>query len=231
MSAPYQSTGTKAWKVAVSTPVFKEGRFLGVVAMSIELGNIIDFQGNAEHAQFAVLVDDRPGDQQGTILQHPLLHKMREEHGQVPERFNKYRVDITPAFDDPKYHYHDPLAQDAEGAAYAGNWIVAAAPVKLPIARGDGAGATGGSGLTVLVQEDLAAAAAPAHQLARRLAREGLWALGIVMVVIFALWFFVVRKLGEWRETPVKSSRTRTRSPPRPLAGQPTIGMPTETKR
>jgi serine/threonine protein kinase len=229
LSAPYQSTGTKAWKVAVSTPVFKDGRFLGVVAMSIELGNIIDFQGNAEHAQFAVLVDDRPGDQQGTILQHPLLHKMREEYGQVPERFNKYRVDITPEFDNPKYRYHDPLAQDREGAAYEGDWIVAAAPVKLPIARGDTEGTTGASGLTVLVQEDWSAAAAPAHQLARRLAREGLWALGIVMVVIFSLWFFVVRNLGEWRESPVKPPRKKT--PRRPLAGQPTMGMPTETKR
>jgi hypothetical protein len=229
LSAPYKSTGTNAWKVAVSTPIIKEDRFLGVVAMSIELGNIINFEGNRQHAQFAVLVDNRPGDLQGTVLQHPLLEEMRKRYGRPPDRFSEYKVNIREEFAQPHFRYRDPLGQDPEGQAYAGDWIVAASPVKLPLARGTSRSSDDESGLTVLVQEDMRAAAEPTHQLGQRLAREGLWALSIVAVVVFALWFFVVRNVGEFKDA--RSGTVPRRGPTSPAAGLPTVVLPTETKR
>lgn len=227
LSSPYKSTGTNAWKVAVSTPILHDDQFLGVVAMSIELGNIIDFQGNPDHAQFAVLVDNRPGDQQGTILQHPLLEQLRERDGRPPDRFSEYRAELNGHLNDPHYRYQDPLAADPEGSAYRGDWIVAGAPVRLPAARGATDNLDADSQLMVLVQEDWEAAAAPAHQLARRLAREGLWALAIVVVVVFALWFFVVRSASELVE-PRTAANPRSKTE---IAAMPTIALPTETKR
>ena len=78
----------------------------------------------------------------------------------------------------------------------------------------------------VLVQEDWQAAAEPTHQLARRLAREALWALSIVAVVVFALWFFVVRTAGELLDARKTSHQSKS-----PIAALPTLGMPTETRR
>jgi hypothetical protein len=230
LSAPYKSTSTKAWKVAVSTPIFKESggekRFLGVVAMSIELGNIINFQGNSDHAQFAVLIDNRPGEQQGSILQHPLLAMLRTDGKIPPDNVVEQRVDVTKEFDDANFRYRDPMGNEPEGEDFRGDWIVATAPVELPSA--DGMGVID-SGLLVLLQEDFEAAAAPSHLLAQRLAREGTWALAIVLVVIFALWFFVVRAGRESCAQPIAGRRSRASKSA--LAALPTMGMPTETKK
>lgn len=227
LSAVYQSTGTRAWKVAISTPIFQEERFLGVVAMSIEMGNIIDFQGNREHAQFAVLVDNRPGRYQGAILQHPLLAELRKKYDPLPDRFSDYRVEFETDFNDPNFRYRDPLGDDPEGEKYRGEWIVAKAPVLLPVARGNGASGEE-SGLVVLVQEDLAAAAGPTHQLARRLAREGVWALVIVLVAVVTLWLIVVMVVSETHDLLIGKPTPRKHPT---LAEAPTMARPTETKR
>lgn len=216
LSALYQSSATNDWKVAVSTPIMHEGKFLGIVGMSIELGNIIHFQGSSDHAQFAVLVDQRPGRFQGAILQHPLLETLRKRPERLPDRFSQYRVTFTDEFLEPHYRYGDPLGRDDEGDEYAHDWIVAIAPVKWPGATGEtpAPGQSSDTGLYVMIQEDFEAAAEPAHQLARRLGREALWALGIVAVVIFALWFFVIRSLSAGRATVARTRTTRTESTP-----------------
>jgi hypothetical protein len=229
-SAPYKSTSTNVWKVAISTPIIKDDRFLGVVGMSIELGNIINFQGNPQHAQFAVLVDNRPGDQQGTIMQHPLLHQLRKEHGVTPERFSEYRVKIKgEQLNNPEYRYHDPFGADEEGSDYDREWIVAASPVKLPQPRGDAEGVADDSNLLVLVQEDREAATAPTRELGKRLAAEAIWALGIVLVIIFALWFFVIRYANEWRDT--RRAKLAPKKSKSAIAGQATIALRTETRK
>jgi hypothetical protein len=230
-SAPYKSTSTNAWKVAISTPIMQDGDFLGVVGMSIELGNIINFQGNPQHAQFAVLVDNRPGDTQGTIMQHPLLKHLRTEHDITPERFSKYRVKIKgEQLNNPEYVYRDPFGEDEEGDDYDRDWIVAASPVKLPLAHGDDVTEVPeDSNLLILVQEDREAATAPTRELGKRLAAEAIWALGIVLVIIFSLWFFVIRNANEWRDT--RRAKLAPKKSKSVIAGQPTLALRTETKK
>jgi hypothetical protein len=234
VSALYKSSATNAWKVAISTPIVRDGEFLGIVGMSIEMGNIINFQGTAEHQQFAVLVDDRAGEYRGALLQHPLLERIRKEQGRIPDAFSEYKVTLSEDFEDPHFRYRDPLAEDAAGAEYDRAWIVAAAPVMLPVTRGNGHAtaedAPPKTGLVVLVQEDAEAAAAPAHQLAQRLAGDALWALGIVGVVIFSLWFFVVRSLSEGKAPP-PGKRPPPRGENTPLAGVETIAAGTEQRK
>ncbi len=77
LSAVFQSTATGAWKVAISTPVFRDDRFLGVVSLTVELGRLGELLGGeSDLRQFNVLVDGRQGDNRGVILQHPLFARM-----------------------------------------------------------------------------------------------------------------------------------------------------------
>ena len=60
----------------------------------------------------------------------------------------------------------------------------------------DGQPMTEDSGLIVLVQQDNAAVTQPVRQMGQKLVREGVMALLVVVVVVMALWSFVVRVLG-----------------------------------
>ncbi len=94
LSDVFQSQATtKEWIVAISTPVFDatpQRNFLGIVAMTVEVGRFIQFPGDEN--QFAVLVDNREGEHKGVVLQHPLFDKLLSEQPRLPDRFTKYRV-------------------------------------------------------------------------------------------------------------------------------------------
>ena len=95
LSAVFRSQATSKWVVAISTPVFDESskkKFLGVVAMTVEVGRLVESLLHGGERQFAVLVDTREGDNPGVILQHPLFDKLLAKQGELPDRFQKYRV-------------------------------------------------------------------------------------------------------------------------------------------
>ena len=74
LSAVFRSQATSQWTVAISTPVFDlspEKKFLGVLAMTAEVGRFVQFPGDEN--QFAVLVDNREGKYKGVVVQHPLF--------------------------------------------------------------------------------------------------------------------------------------------------------------
>jgi hypothetical protein len=79
LSGVFQSTTQKTWKVAISTPIFREAdggkQFEGILALTVHLGDFEVSQSAmpSSRDRFAVLVDGRAGDEQGTILQHPLF--------------------------------------------------------------------------------------------------------------------------------------------------------------
>jgi len=196
LSAVFKSTATYTWKVAVSTPVVYEGRFLGVLALTAELGGFVEFKRG--DTQFAVLVDGRPGQSYGVILQHPLFDKLLERDGRLPERLSALRAPVE-QLEDSDAKYYDPMGGDVEGAAYSGPWIAAQAHVRLVRGRSLSRGGqeTQDTGLMVVVQEDYDSAIAPVQQLGRWLLREAILALALLLIVALALWYFVSRLMRD----------------------------------
>ena len=85
--------------------------------MTVEVGRFVHLW--AGDNQFAVLVDNRQGEHEGVVLQHPLFDKMMlaSPDGRLPERLKNYRVaaDDLPNTTQCESHYRDPLAADEAG--------------------------------------------------------------------------------------------------------------------
>ena len=136
LSDVFQSQATKQWIVAISAPVYDDSpqrKFLGVVAMTVEVGRLIQFPGDEN--QFAVLVDNREGDHKGVVVQHPLFDKLlaKAKEPRLPDRFKNYRVAADDLPDNlwSQEHYSDPLAVDPEGGEYKRPWLAQMEPVRL----------------------------------------------------------------------------------------------------
>ncbi len=188
LSAVFRSQATYRWIVAVATPVFdnsEQRRFLGVVAMTIEVGKFVELEGR--RGQFAVLVDRRDGDNKGVILQHPLFDKLLAEQGKLPDRFKNYRVGSDDLPDAPKRqeHYADPMAADPAGSQYRRHWLARMEPVRV---RGRP------TGWVVIVQEAYEMAiGSTLRVLSTGLVRYGLVAIAAVALVTACLWGLVAR--------------------------------------
>lgn len=207
LSSTFRSTSTGKWKVAVSCPVWLEpiddteaptdrAQPIGVLVLTINLGDfnlLVDQTKEAEKNRFAVLVDGRPGTQQGTLLQHPLLSVL-------DDRFQKTRkVEAVPQIDGGQFtrlrtegmaDYRDPSADFPEGQLFQGRWIAAIEQVALPESVIDKQHT---SDLWVLVQERASYVESPVTQLGTRLQREGYLAFCILVLIVVLLWYFVYR--------------------------------------
>jgi eukaryotic-like serine/threonine-protein kinase len=202
LSYVFLSVAANRWSVAISTPIVREeetaseeesaGRFLGIMAMTVEVGRFIV---NRDAEQFAVLVDMRSGPDRGLILEHPLFEQLIREHGQVPDRFLHYRLQDNQLPDgagttdsqDRCEHYIDPLGEDPEGTEYDKRWLAEMAVVGL------GAGNTGWK---VILQESYEQAIGRTLDTLRsELLQSGLRAMVVIAVLSTALWGFVVRVL------------------------------------
>lgn len=221
LSAVFKSTTTAKWQVAISTPVYDESEsereFLGVMAFTVAVGDFAVFRSKQERTDyFAVLIDNRAGERKGTILQHPLFKVM------PPER--DYKVtdrQLAKIRTEPEYKYSDPLADAPGGSAYAGEWIAATEPVRLPNRAAEHANNGNHTDLVVLVQVSAATAAEPVYQLGRRLATDAGVALMIVVLVIVVLWLVVLHALRV--TTRIRSHRSSPHSDPTPFHSMPTI--------
>jgi hypothetical protein len=222
--------------VAISTPLYHdEGDdevFDGVLVLTVNLGDFEFFRTNNARSRdrFAVLVDGRKGDDTGTILQHPLFDHFLREQGRLPEEFLQYRVPEELLEQGSAKIYDDPLARHPlvrelnSGNPYPSEWIAAAASVRTPGAE-EG---ERGSGLVVLVQEDYQRVISPVQQLGRRLVREGLLALLVVIVASGLLWWFVVRLFRD----PTAGSRRHVDGTPEstPIHGMTTLAPSRQRK-
>jgi eukaryotic-like serine/threonine-protein kinase len=192
LSAVFKSRTTDRWKVAISTPILDPTQpdqpVLGVLALTIDVGDFAIFRSQDEATDyFAILIDNRPGERRGTILQHPLYRR------QPPARdFQVSEPQLVGIRREPFYPYQDPLADAPGGGPYAGRWIAAVESVDLP-KRGSPVRGNGRTDLLVLVQVHADVATAPVVQLGRRLAFEGLVALALIVSAVVALWIIVVR--------------------------------------
>ncbi len=213
LSAPLLSTATGTLKIAISTPLYanriestdppdgrkasapEQGRFLGVLALTVEVGNFLTF--TATDSRIAVLIDGRDNGFRGVILHHPLFTRVFQEEKKLPDRFVKYRAPLDQLAEGSHY-YEDPLGRDEEfGSDYRRPWIAARQEVVLNNQQDVDQGPAAKTGLLVLVQEDKESALLPIHGLSRQLVREGGFALAVILLVVFLLWYFVLRVLGE----------------------------------
>ncbi len=216
-SASFRSTSTGKWKVGISCPIWPNTpeadstldiepparKPLGVLVLTINLGDFQLLAGEEENEdknRLAVLVDGRPGNQQGTLLQHPLLTALSTQASTLRD------VTLVPPIDADQLSrlrsegmrdYRDPAAQHPAGQNYRGEWIAAIQQVALPSL--DKGHSETGTDLWVLVQERASRAQDPVHQLGNRLQTESMIALVTVVLVICVLWYFVFR-LSEVRD-------------------------------
>jgi serine/threonine protein kinase len=219
LSAVFFSSSQKRWKVAISAPIFRERgeklRFEGVLVMTVDL---VEFQvtsttTNDDRNQSIVLVDARPGPDQGMILHHPLFAKLVAGGQSYPSELLKpeFRVPKELIQGERLTDYHDPIGRFQDGGKEAGNyqrrWLAAAAPVLPPI----GATENSDSGLMVLVQSDYQSVVRPAQQLGQQFVRNSFWMFVVMSTVSVSLWYIVVRM---FRESRAGLNRPATPVPP-----------------
>jgi hypothetical protein len=198
LSAVYFSQVDERWTVTISTPIVteeeddKEGVFLGVIGLSVEVHRFMAEQQEAKsNRPFAVLVDWRTGPNRGLILQHPLFDKLLDENKQVPERFRDYRLqkDDLPDTTARRENYIDPLAIDPLGKEYDQHWLADSLPVEIR---------DGQTGWVVIVQESYQGAIGRTlSHLRRSLLTSGLIAIGLIAALSAGLWAFVLRSVNE----------------------------------
>lgn len=214
LSSAFQSSSTRRWKVAISTPIRDDKEeFRGVFVLTV---NLSDFElvgvSQKRDDRFPVLVDGREGELPGTILHHPLFEQLTSTSAKLPKEFFEKRVpaDLLPKGDEPTSlgDYQDPLGSHPLGAEkFNRRWVAVAAPVKLPDASQKKT-----TGLVVVMQEDYRRVIDPVQQLGRRLLGEGLTALAAVVLLSVGLWWFVIRLFREprkqIRQAPVNTSQS-----------------------
>jgi serine/threonine protein kinase len=231
LSGVFQSTTQKTWKVAISTPIHREameGRkeFAGILALTVHLGDFDVSQAQLSEVQdrFAVLVDARPSDSRGTILQHPLMAELLSPGSKTNQDLvsPKYRVEAALLDGQGSEDYRDPMGSHPKGQKYHRRWLAAAAPVLPPV----GAGENSQSGLMVVVQSDYASVVGPARELGNQFIRNSLWMLVVVITVSLALWYIVVRMFREQRTA--MRSKAAPAADSTPLHGMSTLAAPTK---
>ena len=203
LSAVFQSTTTKMWKVAVSTPIFRQEQgtrqIVGVIALTVNLGDFAYLRNQNRQNHFAVLIDGRPGILQGTILQHPAFDDGLNQSLEADQKYFQLKPKQLEQLQSQTHQlYQDPVSQSPKGQAYQGDWIAAIEPVRLPDEpqfpeKTD----TTPRKLMVIVQESESIATAPVTQLGSQLLSEGILAIVILSLATGGLWFFVIRSTGE----------------------------------
>lgn len=211
LSAVFPSQATNRWIVAISSPVHgPQDRFLGVVALTIEVGQMAVLEGSDEDSdeQFAVLVDWREGEHKGQILQHPIFDWYAQRNaGELPRSFADniadfiLHTDELPSADNlgRRINYIDPISRHPAGETFSRRWLAEMDAVTLRDGRD--------TGWRVIVQQSYQSAIGGTLTELQR----GLWITGSAAViaigaVITALWWFVIRVLKQG-PSPIRSRR------------------------
>ncbi len=214
LSDVFQSKATNTWKIAFSAPLNHEGKFIGIIAVTAELGSMIEFE-NAED-QYVMLVDSRPGDYQGLVLEHPLLREMLvangDGHAALPaglstRRVNADTLQVLNSSGQDLVHFHDPVAEDPAGKEWDRDWIASWADVISRSLRDGPDGFSAGNGFTglkVIAVSDRDQAMAPSRELGSRLAKMGVLALLVFLLVSGSLLYLVFRSFHHKRKNAIR---------------------------
>jgi len=213
LSSAFLSTATGFWKIAVSTPIRLDDNGSGppdaMFVVTINLGDLELLRSEQGANQVAVLVEARPGSEQGTILQHPLMDAKRDAGVKmIGEKYQMSSTMLRQLLDGgDDINYIDPLASASGGDLYAGTWIAAMQPVRVHHDDKEDEAGEDNVDLLVLVQYKLEKVLAPVRQMRTTLFLEGAAALGSILIVTLVLWWLVrrVNRPGPEREKePVK---------------------------
>ncbi|MGE3808263.1 MAG: PDC sensor domain-containing protein, partial [Gemmataceae bacterium] len=212
MSSVFQNFARKKWVVPFSVAIWsgddQGSRVIGVLTATVLLGDFGELRSD-DRQEFATLVNlstDVTG-KRGLIMQHPSLAALSGQRGAtIPD----YRLDsdtihlleelsrkmrllqrehqpMEEAMNNQAYQqwsvdYHDPV-----GDEFSGVWLAEAWPVSLRMRDNR----TASTGWVVIVQQRLSEALQPVDSLKAQLFTLGLWAVGVAVVLVTALWAFV----------------------------------------
>ncbi|MFO0455403.1 MAG: protein kinase domain-containing protein, partial [Planctomycetota bacterium] len=153
LSAVFLSEASNTWKIAFSAPVLidVDGKVecLGVVGLTVEMGDFVDF--TATPGQYAIMYDQRPGKNQGLVLEHPLFDVFHERGDKLPESLASCRVDPMALIERPT---RDPVGQIEVGADYSSRYITGLSDVEFSDLELHQQNARLKSGLVVVLFED-----------------------------------------------------------------------------
>lgn len=226
LSAVFFSRTQKIWKVAISTPIYRDNnegqQFEGILVLTVSLGDFSVSQagGQAESRdRFAVLVDSRENEEEepGKILQHPLFEELAAQGKSVPTSLLGPDAQVPQALlaGEGSTEYYDPVGQyraqrrdDDTPESFAARQAVEKLSAEFdrrwlaasaPVLPPIGAAESSQSGLVVVMQSDYQRVVEPARQLGRQFIRNS-FAMFLVMVAVsLALWYIVVRLFREPR--------------------------------
>ncbi len=190
LSGVFKSQATATWKIAFSTPIVESGQFLGLIAVTTEMGDFVEFENGPR--QYAMLVDGRPSQYYGAVLEHPKLHATPQQPAPLPADAET-RVDLQQLAEGGML-FVDPLVAAAGTPARAGARMVAGkAEVQRTSRRINGATTERpGTGLLVIAAEDYESIRQPVRDLATRLGRlilgVTLFVAAVVGVLSYWLW-------------------------------------------
>ena len=190
LSKSFLSFATGLRKVAFSSPILdKDKNPIGIVAVTVNLGKLVDFKDSEEH--YVMLVDNRPGKNPGIVLEHPLFMIAREQTdgGRLPKELANVRVNLDKFRQQQKNT--DPLGNTEIGSEHNFNreFIVALEEVsenKTP-------------GIYVVALEDYESVLEPSQDLSARLGRLAILAFLILALVAIGMWLLVTRMFRESR--------------------------------
>ena len=171
------------------------GELIGVMAVTVNLGDFSSLENeNLINNQFAIFIDGRVGSEtggtqgHGTILQHPAM----DELDSTPDKpFQLSAIQLRGLLQGQESLYTDPMGEATNLEKYRGKWIAVLQRVETPAAN------RGRSNLRILVQESYSQATLPIRELGRKLILEGIFAAAVILIVVSALWFFVIRKFSQ----------------------------------
>ena len=152
LSAPFRSTTSRAWRLAVSAPVVIGGVQRGVMVLTVDMGNF-EFL-NVEDDRFATLVDLRTGGDFGRILVHPHFVDTGGDttvstgvSSDIPVDIpadvpTDVPVDVLRALEtDWRMDYQDPIGKLPGAGKYDDRFLTAAQPMYMPGGSGRQLGA------------------------------------------------------------------------------------------
>ena len=199
LSAVFRSQQSKTWKVAFSAPIRLPDQTdpSGIVAVTVNLGKLIDFENNRSH--YAMLVDSREGENQGAILEHPLFDQVLKDQTRLPDELATITIDLSPG----EQRFLDPVGETEQGKHYhyGRDSIVSSEPVLVQDTDpGSKHGDKKQTGLEVLAVQDYQDVLEDVSNLGSQLSQIALIAGLVLLGLAIGMWLFVNRMMRESRE-------------------------------